>query len=307
VRRPLRRRGGALLAVLWLTAALSAIVFTVALTARSEVERAGTALDSAQAYFLAEGSIERLLLHLRWPQQGEDTSPVIYRRGQRRIRWDYPSGTVDLEVSDETGKLSVHLSPEVLVRLCVLRGVPPETAGVIAAGIVAQREAARNAGSGSSFSGPGASFQQPEDLLSVNGMTPDILYGWWVRGPEGRLIERGGLVRHLTMRPSQMINVNHASPEVLLAAGVPDGLVAELLARREARPLENLSELPAGVAGPLPSGTQLMAGSSGGFTVRATAELKRRPVRRTVTAQVRLARDPSEPPVGVVRWYQGGD
>ena len=299
------RRGGALLAVLWLTAALSAIVRTVALTTRTEVERAGTNLDAAQAYYLAAGSIERFMLQLRWPQTGGAPNPLVFQRGQSRMRWDYPSGVVDLEVSDEGGKISVMSAPApLLARLFVLLGVPPDRAGAIAGGIVARREAAINSGNASSFSARGASLQQLEDILTVPGMTPDIFYGWWERNPAGRLLERGGVMRHLTARPGTSLNVNYASPQVLLAAGVPDGLVADLVAKREIRPLD-YSQLPASAA-MLPSGETLTAGASQAFTVRATALLKRRPVRRTATALVRLGRQ-NEPAVGAVRWRQTGD
>src|ERR1700683_539910 len=54
---PQRRRGSALLAVLWLTAALSAIAFSVASMVRAETERTSTAVDSLRAYYLATGSI----------------------------------------------------------------------------------------------------------------------------------------------------------------------------------------------------------------------------------------------------------
>jgi len=290
--------------VLWLTAALSAIVMTVALTTRTEVERAGTNLDSAQAYYLAEGSIERFMLQLRWPQNGQP-NPLVFQRGQSRMRWDYPSGSVDVEVSDAGGKISMmSASPALLARLFVVLGVPPDRAGLIAAGIAARREAT-NPGGGSSFSPRGASLQQLEDILTVPGMTPDIFYGWWERNPAGRLLEKGGVMRHLTTRPGTSLNVNYASPQVLLAAGVPDGLVAELVARREVRPLD-FGQLPA-TASMLPSGATLTVGGTAQvFTVRATALLKRRPVRRTATALVRLGRE-NEPPVGVVRWRQSGD
>src|SRR6185369_16609408 len=111
-------------------------------------------------------------------------------------------------------------------------------------------------------------------------------------------------LRHLTTRPGLSLNVNYASPQVLLAAGLPDGLVAELVARREIRPLD-YSQVPA-AATMLPSGATLTITASQSFTVRATALLKRRPVRRTATALVRLGGD-NEPPVGVVRWRQSGD
>jgi len=61
-----RRRGSALLAVLWLSAALSAIAFTVANTVRAETERTSTAVDSLRAYYLASGAIDRAILYIQW-------------------------------------------------------------------------------------------------------------------------------------------------------------------------------------------------------------------------------------------------
>ncbi|MGC8793646.1 MAG: hypothetical protein ACP5U2_09680, partial [Bryobacteraceae bacterium] len=60
------RRGGALLAVLWLTAALAAIAFAVASTVRAETERSANSLDSLRAYYVATGAIERAILYMDW-------------------------------------------------------------------------------------------------------------------------------------------------------------------------------------------------------------------------------------------------
>src|ERR1700693_4465986 len=59
-------RGSAPLAVLWLTAALSAIAFTVANTVRAETERTSTAVDSLKAYYLATGAINRAIFRIEW-------------------------------------------------------------------------------------------------------------------------------------------------------------------------------------------------------------------------------------------------
>src|SRR6267142_2479251 len=61
-----KRAGSALLMVLWLSAALSAIAFTVANTVRSETERTSTAVDSLRAYYLATGAVDRALRYLLW-------------------------------------------------------------------------------------------------------------------------------------------------------------------------------------------------------------------------------------------------
>src|ERR1700693_6064402 len=61
-----KQRGSELLAVLWLSAALSAIAFTVANTVRAETERTSTEVDSLRAYYLAAGAIDRAIVHIEW-------------------------------------------------------------------------------------------------------------------------------------------------------------------------------------------------------------------------------------------------
>src|SRR5271168_4862414 len=63
------RRGSALLMVLWLTAALSAIGLAVANHVRAETERTETNVDDARSYFVARGAIERAALHILWGGQ----------------------------------------------------------------------------------------------------------------------------------------------------------------------------------------------------------------------------------------------
>jgi type II secretory pathway component PulK len=53
------RRGSALLAVLWLSAALAAIAFAMSTTVRGETERTSTAVDGLRAYYLAASAFDR--------------------------------------------------------------------------------------------------------------------------------------------------------------------------------------------------------------------------------------------------------
>ena len=57
-------RGAALLMVLWLAAALTAIAFTLANTVRGEIERSSTDADGLKAYYLAAGAIDRTLVYM---------------------------------------------------------------------------------------------------------------------------------------------------------------------------------------------------------------------------------------------------
>jgi type II secretory pathway component PulK len=304
VRRASSQAGGALLAVLWLSAALSAIVFTLAWTVRGELERASNSLDGARAHFLAHGAVERFLLHLSWGAGADPMgdSRIAFRPGQRRLTWDFPSGVVNLEITGENGKLDIYgTPPAVLARLFLALGVDQDRAGAIAGGIAAMRQTAPtlNLSAGPSFSTSWPSFLQLEDLLKVPGMTPEIFYGWWERDGEGRLVQRGGVGRHLTLLGDSVLNVNYASDAVLRAAGVPEGRIQELLAARESQIIQSLSPGDATAAGSL----QLGGGGSSAYTIRATAQLKDRPVRRTATALIRFGRNRREPQLNVVRWY----
>src|SRR5580658_3106927 len=116
------RQGSALLMVLWLTAALSAVGLAVANNVRAETERTETNVDDARSYFVARGSIERAALHVLWGQQyrADDGSPMYY-----------------VDVSPETSKLSLNASrPEDILRLLMALGTAEEQATEITAAIV---------------------------------------------------------------------------------------------------------------------------------------------------------------------------
>src|SRR6266536_5438759 len=83
-RRPIAnrpaRRGSALLAVLWLSLALSAIAFSLASTVQGETERTSTAVDGLRSYYLATGAIERAILYMEWGKRSGSNgdSPFYY-------------------------------------------------------------------------------------------------------------------------------------------------------------------------------------------------------------------------------------
>src|SRR5580704_10839786 len=66
IRRANSAKGSALLTVMWLSAALAAIGFSLAGTVRGETERMSTELDGLRSYYLAAGGIERATLELLW-------------------------------------------------------------------------------------------------------------------------------------------------------------------------------------------------------------------------------------------------
>src|SRR5664279_1388295 len=99
------RRGSALLAVLWLSVALSAIALTVAGTVRGEIDRAATASDDTRAYFLAQSGIERAILYVEW---GRTYGVGYYQPGMGPLQFHFPTGEVSVEVSSESSKLNIN-------------------------------------------------------------------------------------------------------------------------------------------------------------------------------------------------------
>src|SRR5580692_9675482 len=96
------RRGSALLTVLWLSAALSAIGLAVANNVRGETERTETNVDDARAYFAARGGVERAALHVLWRNYLDaGGQPIYYVAGQPSMTLDFPDAVVRVEVIPE--------------------------------------------------------------------------------------------------------------------------------------------------------------------------------------------------------------
>ncbi len=314
-----RDRGGALLAVLWLAAALSAIAFTVAHTVRGETERAATAADGLRAYYLATAGIERALLWMTWSgNRNPDNTPRYWENGMPLIRFTFPTGETVVELIPETSRLNLNTATEDdLLRLAVLLGTDPNRAASIAAAVVDWRTPAPDGGPldpyylslTPSFRPAHASFQEIEELLLVRGMTPELFYGSTDRTPDGRLIFRPGLRDCVSVFGSSGsgIDVNTAEPVVMQAVGIPADLVAAIVARRSVRPYKT-EELPALIQAS-PSLQRLTVGGATIYTLRSTARLRTSDgtltdIRRSVAAQAKLLTTPIYGrPYQIMRWY----
>ncbi|MFB3828782.1 MAG: general secretion pathway protein GspK [Bryobacteraceae bacterium] len=298
-----RIKGGALLAVLWLSAALAAVAFSLANTVRGEVERAGTAVDGARAYYLAAGGVERTILHMLNARWG---TPYVKPTAASFDLLEFPAGQVHVAIVPETAKMNVNTArPEDLFRLFVALEVPPERAREIAIGIVAQRTPGPPS---PTFQHPRASFEEIEELLSVPGMTPEIFYGTYQRREDGALAPRGGAADCLSVFGTQdRFDANSAHPAVLAAAGLPPDIVAAVVARRAVAPFANDAELAKFLnAGPALG--RLRVGGNSIFTLRATARLRLADgrfsdVRRSVGAMVKFMPAGYDAPYHILRWY----
>jgi general secretion pathway protein K len=317
-----QQQGGALLAVLWLSAALSAIAFSVATTVRGETERTATLSEGVRAYYLATGAIERLRLYMEWggSQKNPDGTPKYYEPGMPRVTMQFPSGMAMVEIIPETAKLNVNsVKPDDLLRLLVALGVELEHARQIVLAIVDWRSPAPGGltlfdqhylSLSPSFRARHASFEEIEELLLVKGMTPDLFYGTFVRDPQGRLLPQAGLRDCLSVYGSvASVDANYAPPAVLSAVGLAPAAIEAIVQRRHALLFRKREDLAPFLQSAGPAASRVTLGGNSIFTLRATARLRLpngqySDLSRSVSALLKFRYKPDkEPPVDILRWY----
>jgi general secretion pathway protein K len=308
------RRGGALLAVLWLSAALAAIAFALANTVHGETERASTAVDGLRSQYLADGALRRAILYMDWARMHPEVAR--FKPAGTLYSFDFPSGQATVQVVPETAKLNINTSkPEDLFRLLTNLGVDAGRAQQIAAAIVDWRTSAPQptafdafyASLQPPFRSPHAPFAEIEELLAVQGITPDIFYGTWDHAPQGapqRFYPRTALRDCVSVfGATDQFDVNTAPPAVLAAAGVPpDGVAVLVRAFQSAAELQPFEQ----IAGP--GFHRLAVGGHSIFTLRATARLRLpngnfSDMRRTAAALLKLMPPGYDSSYHILRWY----
>ncbi|MBZ5595972.1 MAG: general secretion pathway protein GspK [Acidobacteriia bacterium] len=318
----MRRRnnqGSALLAVLWLSAALSVIAFSLANTVRGEIERSSTAVDGLRTQYLAEAGIERGILYIEWARENRmpPNIPFRYSAATPVLPFSFPGGQVLVEVAPETARMNLNSSPpNDLMRLILAMGVDPDRAAQIVTSIVAQRTpgqaaqmSALNASLAPSFRRRPASFQETEELMAVPGMTPDLYYGGYNRDAEGRLVPRSGLKDCVSVFGAyDRFDVNTAQPPVLAAIGLSPEAVAAIVARRRMLPFKGMQELTDLAAGSGPALGRLRIGGNSIFTLRSTARTllpngRLSDLERTAAATVKFLPLDENPKLQILRWY----
>lgn len=316
------RRGGALLLVLWLAAALSAIAFSVANTVRGEIERTATSVDGIRGYYLATGAVERAILYILWgdSEKNPDGSPRYWEDGMPRLYLPFPGGDAVVEVIPASAKLDVNsASQEELFRLLMVLGAGPERSRAIALGIIDWRTPGRGRGfspfdehylsQGPSFRARHASFEEIEEVLLVKGMTTELFYGSYDRNREGRLVRRSGLKDCVSVYGSTgQFDANSVDPALLRSFGMDPGAVEQFVRRRNARPFRREGELAPFRRFAGQGAQKLGLGGISIYTLRATARHRLAngqlsDMRRSVAATVKFLGPGYNPPYHVLRWY----
>ena len=201
-------RGVALVAVLWVVAALSILVTGLVQTQRQEIRSAASSRLRLQADAVGQGAILQAVQILI-------VQPRLRERFAR-MRIAYDGAEVQVEVQPFSGLVDWNLAPAPLLAalFALSGGTDPVTADRLAAGVVALREARP--------SEPPPRFKSPEEVLNVEGIDYDLY----------------ARLAHLVTtdsRGSGRINPLSASPEVLLLlAGGDQNLASRVAADRDA-------------------------------------------------------------------------
>jgi general secretion pathway protein K len=309
------RRGSALLAVLWISAAMAAIAFSLSNTVRGETERTSTVVDDIRSYYLATGAIDRAMLEVMWSAAFPDNR--MLPKGAFTVDYRFPTGAAHVEIVPETARLDLNsASPEVLYRLMLALGIAPGRALEIAQATVDWRNPGGGLSLASSFQAGHTSFQETEELLLVKGVTPEIFYGTYVPAPAPdraagggqRLIHISGLVDCLsTFGSKDRVDANTANAAVLAAVGLSPDAVNLIVERRRAAALDDrqLAEM-----GPLlgPGAAFLRVAGNSIINIRATARVllpngQLSDLKRTVAAQVKYMPQGYDSAIHILRWY----
>jgi general secretion pathway protein K len=316
-------KGAALLAVLWLSVALSTIALTVASTVRGEIDRASTATDDTRAFFLAQSAVNRAILYISWGRTYGP--PTYYQPGAPSLHFQFPGGEAIVDVIPESSKLNINTClPVEMLRLLVALGLPAGDAESLTAAIVDWRSPSPNGQPtvfdqfylqhNPSFLAPHTSFREIEDLLLVRGMTPDLFYGTWDRDDSvqpPRLRQRLGLRDCVSVYANGSLDVNYTPLPVMIAAGVPPDAAAAIARQRSIQPFPNVGMLRQFTREMGPASARLFVGGASMFTVRATAR-PRTPngtlsdLKRTVSALIKFAPPDTGALFHIVRWYDRG-
>jgi hypothetical protein len=136
------QKGGALLAVLWLSAGLAAVALSISSSVRSETDRVSSSAEGLRAAYLATGAVERAILWFEWGNAGAnvanpDGSPRFWRPGVPRVTMAFPSGDAVVEIIPEVAKLGINTaSADDLYRVIFTVSGDPDRSRLITDGIL---------------------------------------------------------------------------------------------------------------------------------------------------------------------------
>ena len=254
------------------------------------------------------------------PQLQESNSTAKYFENPTPVlHFQFPTGVADVEIIPESAKLNVNQArPEEIRNLLLLVGVVPPQADAITAAILDWRSPTPGGAFSQfdqhylslvpSFQARHASFHEIEELLLVQGVTPDLFYGSYTRDEQGNLLRHPALRDCLSVFGTKtVLDINTAEPAVMGAVGVTPDAVTAIVNRRRQGVIKQ-ADLGGLVSGAGPGAARLGIVPSVIVTLRATAALRLpsgqlSDLRRSVSAMVKMLGPGFNEPYHVLRWY----
>lgn len=287
-----QEQGFVLITLLWVLAALSILALNLASTVRAEMSMASAAEESEKAYFYARGALEAVTYQLVYPDPDKEKQNKLlpYSDGMNHYWMHSPEIYCHVAVLDEAGKLDLnHSSEPTLERLLGNLGVDPRVSVLLAKSIMRWRGQESSPGA---VAGNPRQFRSIEELLLVEGMTREILYGDPRRNLNGKAGLGRGLAEYVTVyNGTPQINMNYAEPEAIAALpGIDMNIANSIVYARQKGEIKSVSELSQRIAGSIPGETVglLSSSISGTYSIVATAVLKNSKVYRSVKTVVKL-------------------
>ena len=270
------QRGMALMVVLWLLTFLGVVFTAFMFSMRTELAAAGNFKEEAEAYFLAEAGVYRAAAEIINADRNVPPDSSLYDSLDEHWHINPAAyegvllgrGRYWVTVNDEESKIPLNgASDPVLRRLLSNSGVKDERLlSVIVDSIQDWRDADKlHRLNGAEddyylslpvpYKAKNGDFEAIDELLLVKGMTPEILYGNASREGRGTLeaqlpwerqLQAGeylGVARHLSIHSEGRVNVNTASPEVLMALGLTPVEAKLALDRRTEVPFKSVGDL----------------------------------------------------------------
>jgi type II secretory pathway component PulK len=296
---PSPQKGMILIALLWILAALSLLALNLSSTVRGELNVASASAQGEKAYFFARGGLEAALYQLVYPSADPEKQKARfpYRDGMNHFWISSDDWFCHVAVQDEAGKIDLNFANEaVLKRLMQNTGVEEPRAEAIVESILRRREGGGSQGSRDSGAphAPAARrhlFTSIEELLLVDGISREVMYGAVRKGRDGEARLYRGLADFITVYSEKVqINLNYAEPEVIAALPGIDSQAAAIIVSSRAEESLSASRMSQQIAGLIP-------GEAAGLTTTdpsrvyclvATAFLKNSKLRTSVRAVVKL-------------------
>jgi len=269
-------KGAVLLLVLWLIVAMSLLGLSFSRSIRVEVTAARNVVDQKVGYYLARAGIEYAVFRILQTQsafsltrqrqeQGLDQEVPDVLAGETSIQ--LPNGSADVEVIEETGKINLNAPlgetySNMIYNLLIMVGMDPVEADSITDSIIDWRDeddfTSPNGAESDYYQGlekpylaKNGFFDVSDELLLVQGITPEIYYGRKGTTEDGQRIEYFGLQKYFTtFIRTNTINVNSAPLPVLASLPYLDAdMATQIYNLREEMYIQDPSELLARIPG----------------------------------------------------------